>query len=124
MRPRTEQSATSRAALPGRITRWIGFLAGCRRSSSVVVGVAAFVVAYMFLFPTGCADVEGMSSWERCTTLVGDPAFSLSGWGLANQFDILIPLAVAVLAALVTWWLLGSRRPAEAQRQSDATIDG
>lgn len=90
----------------------------------MVVGVVAFVVAYMFLFPTGCADVEGMSSWERCTTVMGNPAFSLSDWGLANQFDILIPLAVAVLAALVTWWLLGARSPEQTRRQSDAAIDG
>ncbi|MFZ0015393.1 MAG: hypothetical protein WAL25_14915 [Acidimicrobiia bacterium] len=88
-----------------------------RRLSSVVVGVVAFVVAYMFLFPSGCADVEGMSSWDRCTTVMGNPAFSLSDWGLANQFDILIPLAVAVLAALFTWWLLGLRSPE--QQRSD-----
>lgn len=90
----------------------------------MVVGVVAFVVAYMFLFPTGCADVESMSSWERCTTVMGNPAFSLSDWGLANQFDILIPFAVAVLAALVAWWLLGPRSPEQTRRQSDATIDG
>jgi hypothetical protein len=75
----------------------------------VIIGVVAFVGAYMFLFPTGCAEVAGMSSWERCTTVMGNPAFSLSDWGLANQFDILIPLAVGVLAGAVTWWLLGSR---------------
>lgn len=90
----------------------------------MVVGIIAFVVAYMFLFPAGCADVEGMSSWERCTTVMGNPAFSLSDWGLANQFDILIPFAVAVLAALVTWWLLRARSPEQTRRQSDATIDG
>lgn len=82
------------------------------------------MVAYMFLFPTGCADVDGMSSWERCTTVMGNPAFSLSDWGLANQFDILIPLVVAVLAALVTWWLLGSQNSEEVKQQSDTTIDG
>lgn len=95
-----------------------------RRLTSVAVGVVTFVVAYMFLFPNGCADVEGMSSWERCTTVMGNPAFSLSDWGLANQFDILIPLAVAVLAALVTWWLLGPRSWEEKRSPSDATIDG
>lgn len=95
-----------------------------RRLSSVVVGVVAFVVAYMFFFPTGCADIDGMTSWERCTTVMGNPAFSLSDWGLANQFDILIPLAVAVLAAFATLWLLGSPSTEQARRQSDATIDG
>ena len=61
--------------------------------TSVTVGVVAFVGAYMFLFPTGCSDVGGVSSWERCNTVMGNPAFSLSDWGLANQFDILIPLS-------------------------------
>lgn len=81
-----------------------------RKLIAVIMGVVAFVGAYMFLFPTGCADVDAMSSWERCTTVMGNPAFSVSEeLGLANQFDILIPLAVGVLAGLVTSWLLGSR---------------
>jgi hypothetical protein len=77
-----------------------------RRLTSVIVGVVAFVGAYMFLFPTGCAAVDGVSSWERCTTVMGNPAFSLTDWGVDNTFDILIPLAVAVLAGAVSWWLL------------------
>lgn len=61
----------------------------------------------MFLFPTGC-DVDGMSGWERCTTVMGNPAFSVSEEsGLANQFDILIPLALGFLAGLVTSWAAG-----------------
>jgi len=63
----------------------------------------------MFLFPTGCADFGGVPSWERCITVMGNPAFSLTDWGLDNTFDILIPLAVAVFAGGVTWWLLGLR---------------
>lgn len=63
----------------------------------------------MFLFPTGCAAVDGVPSWERCVTVMGNPAFSLTDWGLDNTFDILIPLAVALLAAGITWWLLRSR---------------
>ena len=77
--------------------------------TSVVIGVVAFIGGYMFLFPTGCADVGGMSSWERCTTVMGNPAFSLSDWGFANQFDILIPLAVGLLVGAATWWLFASR---------------
>jgi hypothetical protein len=78
-----------------------------RKPTSVIIGVVAFVGAYMFLFPTGCAAVDGVSSWERCTTVMGNPAFSLTDWGLDNTFDILIPLVVGVFAAAVTWWLLG-----------------
>ena len=91
---------------------------------SVVIGAVAFVAAYMFLFPTGCADVGGMSSWERCTTVMGNPAFSLSDWGLANQLDILIPLAVAVFAEFVTWWLLGPQSSERTRRQSNGSTDG
>jgi hypothetical protein len=76
----------------------------------VTVGVLAFIAAYLFLFPTGCNDGGGMTSWERCVTVMNTPAFSLTDWwDLNNQFDILIPLAVGVLAGLVSWWLLGSR---------------
>lgn len=81
-----------------------------RKLISVIIGVVAFVDGYVFLFPTGCNDVAGVSSWERCNTLLGNPAFSLSDWGLATQFDILIPLAVGVLAGGLTWWLLGPDR--------------
>jgi len=80
-----------------------------RKLISVILGLVAFVVGYMFLFPTGCNEPGGVSSWERCVTVMGNPAFSLSDWGLANQFDILIPLAVGILVGGVTWWLLGPR---------------
>jgi len=80
-----------------------------RKLTSVIIGVVAFVGGYMFLFPTGCADVGGMPSWERCITLMGNPAFSLTDWGLDNKFDILIPLVFGTLVGGVAWWLLGSR---------------
>ena len=77
-----------------------------RKPISVIVGVVAFVGAYLFLFPTACADVEGVSSWERCTTVMGNPAFSAAEeLGLANQFDIIVPLAIGVLGGAVTSWL-------------------
>ena len=80
-----------------------------RKLTSVILGLVAFVVGYMFLFPTGCNASGGVSSWERCVTVMGNPAFSLSDWGLANQFDILIPLAVGILVGGVTWWLFVPR---------------
>lgn len=81
-----------------------------RKLTSVTIGVVAFVGAILFLYPTGCGDVGGTSSWERCTTWIGTPAFSLTDWwDFNNQFDILLPLAVGVLAGLVTWWVLGLR---------------
>ena len=82
-----------------------------RKLTSVIVGVVTFVAAILFLFPSGCAEVEGLPSWERCTTWIGTPAFSLTDWwDLNNQFDILLPLAIGVLSGLVTWWLLGLRK--------------
>jgi hypothetical protein len=80
-----------------------------RRLISVTIGVVAFVGALLFLYPVGCGEGGGgTSSWERCTTWIGTPAFSLTDWwNLNNQFDILLPLAVGVLAGVITWWLLG-----------------
>lgn len=69
------------------------------RLTSAIVGVTAFLGAYLVAFPSGCAAVAGVPSWERCRSLVGTPAFSLTDWGLDNTFDILIPLVIAVLAA-------------------------
>ena len=78
--------------------------------TSVAIGVAAFIGGYVSVFPSGCTDEGGVSSWERCTSLIGTPAFSLTDWGLDNQLDILIPLVVGVLAGGITWWLLGLRK--------------
>lgn len=83
-----------------------------RKLTSVTIGIAAFIGSYILAFPSGCADVGGVSSWERCTTVTGTPAFSLTDWGLDNKFDILIPLVLGILASGVVWWLLGLRNSA------------
>ena len=80
-----------------------------RKVTSVTVGAAAFVAGLLFLIPSGCADVGGMSSWDRCWTVVGGPAFSVEDWGLNGTLDILVPLAVGLLSGLIAWWLLGRR---------------
>lgn len=72
-----------------------------------VVGSLSFVAAYVLIFPSGCADVEGVPSWERCSSLVGLPAFSLQDWGVDHAFDIVIPLAVGLTGAALARWLLG-----------------
>lgn len=78
--------------------------------ASVTIGVATFIGWYVFVFPSGCAAVDGMPSWERCHTLIGIPAFSLTDWGFDYTFDFLMPFVVGVLAGGVTWWLLGLRK--------------
>lgn len=79
--------------------------------TAVIIGIIAFVGGYLFLFPTGCADVEGMSSWELCITVMGNPALSLTDWGFDSKFDILIPLAVGILTGAVARWRLGQDQP-------------
>lgn len=46
--------------------------------------------------------MEGVPSWERCASLVGLPAFSLTDWGLDNTFDILIPVLPGAVAGAIT----------------------
>jgi len=79
-----------------------------RRLVSIAVGVVFFVGAYVFLFPTACAEVLGVSSWDRCTSVAGNPAFSVTDRGLDSSLDILIPLLVALVGAAVAWWLGGT----------------
>ena len=56
---------------------------------TVSAGVVAFLGAFLFLMPWGCADVGGVSSWERCTSAIGTPAFSVEDWGLASNLNLL-----------------------------------
>lgn len=75
-----------------------------RRLPSVLAGVVAFLVACLFLMPWGCGDGE-VSSWERCTSAMGTPAFSVEDWGLDSNLNILIPVVSGLLVAIVTWRL-------------------
>jgi hypothetical protein len=69
---------------------------------ALLVGLGVFLVAYWTVFPSGCAAMEGVPSWERCASLVGLPAFSLTDWGLDNTFDILIPVLPGAVAGAIT----------------------
>lgn len=82
-----------------------------RNWSSVTVGVVGFVGAFLFLMSWSCDDIGGVSSWERCMTLMGTRGFSVVDWGLSDNLDALIPIVVGLLAGAITWWLLGLRKP-------------
>lgn len=73
---------------------------------TTIVGVIVFALAVMFVLPTGCTDQGGVPSWERCTTMTGTPAFSVNDFGLANEIDILVPFVLAIVAGLVTWFVV------------------
>lgn len=75
---------------------------------TALLSVLGFALVVVFVMPTGCADVGGVPSWERCTTLLGTPAFSVEDLGLDNTFDIALPLLAAVVAGVVSWHALGS----------------
>ena len=82
-----------------------------RRWLSVLAGVVAFLVVFFFLMPWGCADLGGVSSWERCTSAMGTPAFSVEDWGLDSNLNILSPVVFGVLFGIATWWLGGLGHP-------------
>jgi len=85
-----------------------------RRWLSVLAGVVAFLLAFFFLMAWGCGDTDGVSSWERCTTAMGTPAFSVEDWGMASNLNILIPVVSGLVVGIGAWWL---SRP----RNSDGT---
>lgn len=74
---------------------------------TALLSVLAFGLVVVFVMPTGCGDLGGVPSWERCTTLLGTPAFSVEDLGLDNVFDIVPPLLAAVLAGVGSWHALG-----------------
>ena len=80
-----------------------------RRWLSVLAGVVAFLATFFFLMPWGCADVGGVSSWERCTTAIGTPAFSVEDWGLDSNLNILIPVFSGLVVGFGAWLLSRSR---------------
>lgn len=81
-----------------RLTRTLG---------SIFTGVLGLVAGYMFLMPSGCDDEGGVPSWERCTSAMGLPAFSVEDLGLDATWNILIPLLAGVVVGVVTWKLIG-----------------
>ena len=80
-----------------------------RGLASLVVAFAVFVALYLFVMPQSCIDLGGVPSWERCTTIIHRPAFSLEDWGLGSQFNGLIPVVPGVLAGYAAWRLQASR---------------
>lgn len=78
-----------------------------RSVASVILAVLGFVAALLFLTPSGCNDVGGVPSWERCTSMMGLPAFSVEDLGLDPTFNILIPAISGLAVGLLTWWLTG-----------------
>jgi hypothetical protein len=76
-----------------------------RRWLSVLAGVVVFLATFFLLMPWGCADVDGVSSWERCTTAMGTPAFSVEDWGLDSNLNSLIPVVSGLVVGFGAWLL-------------------
>jgi mannose/fructose/N-acetylgalactosamine-specific phosphotransferase system component IID len=74
--------------------------------TAVIGGLVATVVAFPFLVPSGCTEVEGVSSWKRCTSFVGTPAFSVTDFGWDATLDVIQPVLVGLLVGLFIWWLV------------------
>lgn len=74
---------------------------------TALLSFLAFALVVVFVMPTGCGDVGGAPSWERCTTMLGTPAFSVEDFGLNNTFDIVLPLLAGVVAGVGLWYALG-----------------
>jgi hypothetical protein len=81
--------------------------------ASVITGVVATVVSFLFLVPAGCNEPGGVPSWERCTSFLGTPAFSVEDFGWDNTLDLIQPVLVGLLVGLITWWLLGLSRSSD-----------
>lgn len=82
---------------------------GARIAATVIAGVVAFIAAVVLVIPSGCDDVGGVPSWERCITMLGTPAYSVEDVGLASSWNVVIPFLLGAIAALITWIGTGKR---------------
>jgi NhaP-type Na+/H+ or K+/H+ antiporter len=87
-----------------------------RNLISVVASVLALVGSFLFVIPSGCNDVGGVPSWERCTTPMGTPAYSVEDLGLDATLNVLPPVLIAVFVGLLVWWLLGFSAAGDTRR--------
>ena len=86
---------------------------------SWISGLAGLVGWYLVFFPTGCDDVGGVPSWERCSSPLGWPAFSVEDLGLDATLDIVQPLVAAILIGVITWLLTGLFEAHDAPSMTD-----
>jgi hypothetical protein len=78
-----------------------------RIAISITAAVFVVVGLVVFVFPSGCNDMGGVPSWERCITPVGTPAFSVEDWGWPATLNVIPPLAAGVLVGVLVWLVLG-----------------
>ncbi|MGH9893638.1 MAG: hypothetical protein ACREA0_16955 [bacterium] len=83
---------------------------------SVVASLLVFIGLVLFVVPSGCNDGGGVSSWERCTTPMGTPAFSVEDWGWDAALNVVPPVVAALLVGLLVRLVLGRSRPSSRQR--------
>jgi NhaP-type Na+/H+ or K+/H+ antiporter len=92
------------------------------RASRVGISVAAsllvFVGLVLFVFPSGCNDGGGVSSWDRCITPMGTPAFSVEDWGWDSTLNVVPPVVAAVLIGFLVCAILGRVFTSYRHRQS------
>ena len=69
-----------------------------------MLSVAAGVVTLLSTMVAGCNDVDGVPSWERCHTWLGNPTVD---WPGAPLFALALALGVGYLV----WWLFGKVFP-------------
>ena len=76
----------------------------------MLAGIAGFLLPWLFLMAWACNDVGGVPSWERCSTIMGTPGFSVEDWGLDNDLNGLIPIVSGLFFSTFTLWLGRPRR--------------
>ncbi|MCY4623326.1 MAG: hypothetical protein OXD34_16120 [bacterium] len=69
-----------------------------------MLSVAAGAVTLLSTMVAGCNDVDGVPSWERCHTWLGNPTVD---WPGAPLFALALALGVGYLV----WWLFGKMFP-------------
>jgi hypothetical protein len=82
-----------------------------KTTSRIVPAASAGVVTLLGTITASCKEPDGVSSWERCTSWLGNPILEWPGGNWSPAFPLLLGIAVGILV----WWLSGFTplKPAE-----------
>jgi hypothetical protein len=74
-----------------------------RAAVPAAASALTFVGLFLFVYPRSCLDIGGVPSWQRCSTVVGSPALSMTDLGWDASLDPVVLILIPALVGLLVW---------------------